>query len=137
MFGDNALATVEEYDPKMNMWTKKTDMLTPRVSFGLGVVNEKIYVFGGLNQKNGWLIKPIDMYDPQTDKWAEVGEMETPRAFPTSAVLNGKVYILGGAQRNNQPLKLVESYDINAKEPQSVSPAGKLSTTWGEIKTAN
>ncbi len=137
MFGDNALATVEEYDPKMNMWTKKTDMLTPRVSFGLGVVNEKIYVFGGLNQKNGWLIKPIDMYDPQTDKWAEVGEMQTPRAFLTSAVLNGKVYILGGAQRNNQPLKLVESYDINAKEPQSVSPAGKLSTTWGEIKTAN
>ena len=63
--------------------------------------------------------------------------MQIPRAFPTSAVLNGKIYILGGAQANNQPLKVVESYDINAKEPQSVSPAGKLSTTWGEIKTAN
>ena len=135
--GAGVFATLEIYDPIKDAWIKKADMHVGRTGPSACVVNEKIYVFGGLNQKNGWLIKPIYMYDPQTDKWAEVGEMQTPRAFPTSAVLNGKVYILGGAQGNNQPLKVVESYDINVKEPQSVSPAGKLSTTWGEIKTAN
>jgi N-acetylneuraminic acid mutarotase len=42
-----ALSTVEEYDPKTDTWTKKTDMLEKRFFPSTSVVNGKIYVIGG------------------------------------------------------------------------------------------
>ncbi len=41
------LGTVEEYDPKTGIWTRKTDMPTERTSFSSSVVNNKIYAIGG------------------------------------------------------------------------------------------
>lgn len=41
------LGTVEAYDPKTGIWTRKTDMPTERTSFSSSVVNNKIYAIGG------------------------------------------------------------------------------------------
>ena len=42
-----AVATVEEYNPATDTWTKKVDMPTPRYILSTSVVNGKIYAIGG------------------------------------------------------------------------------------------
>ena len=45
---DFPISKVEEYDPSTDTWDPtKTDMPTPRESFGLSAVNGKIYAIGG------------------------------------------------------------------------------------------
>jgi len=40
------------------------------------VVNEKIFVVGGLNEMNAD-IKEIERYDPSTDSWSIVGTIDS------------------------------------------------------------
>jgi len=57
-----------QYDPTVNLWTRKADMPTPRwgpiaVEFG-----EKVYVFGGA--RNGYEgVDKNEVYDPTNDTW--------------------------------------------------------------------
>ena len=41
------ISTVEEYDPVIDTWTKKTNMPTARAYFSTSVVNGRIYAIGG------------------------------------------------------------------------------------------
>jgi len=48
--GNSSVPTTDvlEYDPGLDEWTKKTDMLIPRVGHHIVVFDKKIYVVGGL-----------------------------------------------------------------------------------------
>ena len=49
------LCTNEEYDISLNRWTSKLSMFTPRGGCIGGVINDKIYIIGGYNDKDGYL----------------------------------------------------------------------------------
>jgi len=44
--GGDGITAVEEYDPELDKWTKKSDMPTKRAYPAVSVVNGKIYVIG-------------------------------------------------------------------------------------------
>jgi N-acetylneuraminic acid mutarotase len=50
---NDALSTVEEYNPVTDTWTKKADMPTPRGGLSTAVVDGKIYAIGGRNCPGG------------------------------------------------------------------------------------
>lgn len=56
------LATVEEYDPKTDTWSRKNDLSFPRTYFSASVVEEKIYLFGGWGQIFGSPLSSMDTY---------------------------------------------------------------------------
>jgi len=69
-------ADVYKYDPQVNSWTKKANMLTSVLSAGIISYNGKIYVFGGDNRPNRptqIFIRKVQIYDPNSDTW-EYGE---------------------------------------------------------------
>jgi N-acetylneuraminic acid mutarotase len=102
------LATVEEYDPSTDTWTKKSDMLFRRDGLVAEVVNSKIYAIGG---GIGTAMGKVEEYDPATDTWTEKADMPTPRKFHSSSVVNGKIYSFGGkADRSATGYKVVEVY---------------------------
>ena len=85
------LATVEEYDPATDKWTKKADMPTARARLATCTIDGKIYVIGG------WPIHgDMDEYDPMTDKWTKKATMIDPAERFAACVLNGKIYAFGG-----------------------------------------
>ena len=89
------LATVEEYDPVKDTWTKKADMPTPRAGIGIGVVGGLIYVLGGTS--DGRTACPaVEVYDPATDTWTSKGTMPEPRCDLCAVTIGGKIYTLGG-----------------------------------------
>ncbi|MEK7396678.1 MAG: kelch repeat-containing protein [Candidatus Poribacteria bacterium] len=104
----NPLSILEEYDPTTEKWAKKADMPTPRGMLSAGVVNGKIYAFGGASPKT---TSVTEEYDPVTDKWTKKADMPTARVFLSSGVVNGKIYVIGGVNESLTTLPTVEEYD--------------------------
>lgn len=102
--------TVEEYDPATDTWSKKADMPTAKHSFGVGVVNNKIYVIGGYQDGP---LTTVEEYDPKTDKWTQKTDVPTKRAAFGTCVANGKIYTIGGGTWEAPFLNFstVEEYD--------------------------
>ena len=70
---DTRLKSVEKYDADANKWVYVSDMINERCLHSACVLQNKIYVVGGLNSK-GNVVKVIECYDPSTDSWSNVGE---------------------------------------------------------------
>jgi len=104
-------------------WTRKTDVPTARVGASASVVNDTIYVLGGLGA--GLVdVAANEMYDPLTDTWESRAPLPTPRGWPSSAVVNGIIYCIGGGYPTFK--NKVEAYD----------PATNTWTTRADMPTA-
>lgn len=97
------LKVVEVYDPQTDTWEKKQDMSLPRLYFGVGVVNNKIYAIGGearLEDKNPGAPERLNLvaaYDADTDAWTKRAKMPTRRDGVETAVVNDSIYVFGGS----------------------------------------
>ena len=127
------LQVVEAYDPATGRWSRRAEMPQARARFTTSVVGGKIYVMGGRDNE-GNRILAIDVYDPEMDTWKREGE--TPDLFSpyNTCVVDGKIYILTGVWDLGHSVLV---YTPPPRGPQSVNPARKLSTTWGEVKVGN
>jgi N-acetylneuraminic acid mutarotase len=110
-----ALATVEEYDPVTNTWTRKADapMAIADMDAPSAVVDGKIYVIGlGGEYEVDWSLLTVQEYDPSKDTWTRKADMPTPRWMFATVDFEGKVYVIGGYPPNSWVgLKTVEVYD--------------------------
>ncbi len=110
------LPTIEEYDPVMDTWTRKSDMPTARGYFSTSAVNGKIYAIGGgLRLVRTYGLSTVEEYDPVTDTWSTKADMPTRRFFLVSSVVNNKIYVIGGAVGPHPwpACSTVEEYDPN------------------------
>jgi len=77
-------------------WTPKAKMPSTRTSFGVAVVNGKIYAIGG--QPFGGVTTDVnEEYDSITDKWVSRKRMPHIRAWFGTAVYDNEIYLIGGA----------------------------------------
>ena len=76
-------------------WTRKQDLPTPRIVTNASVINDKIYVIGGMDF-NYVNLDANEVYDPSTDTWERIRPLPTRRAFPSSAAEDGIIYAIGG-----------------------------------------
>jgi N-acetylneuraminic acid mutarotase len=88
-------------------WTQKEPMPVTRAYHTSEVMDNKIYLFGGVNQ----FISYLHVYDPETDTWTRKANMPTERSGLASCVLNGEIYVMGGIKRNNEVTDTVEVYN--------------------------
>ncbi|MBI2928135.1 MAG: hypothetical protein HYY24_20895 [Verrucomicrobia bacterium] len=94
-------------------WVPKADL--PRDEhangardFGMAVLNERIYVVGGLRWPNA--IGTTLEYDPVSDKWSKKGDVLQKRYAPAAAVVNGRLYAIGGGD-GGAKFATMEEYD--------------------------
>jgi N-acetylneuraminic acid mutarotase len=101
------------------------------------VVDGIIYVVGGTTGVPNVGTTRVDAYDPVTDTWTQKADMPTGRHTLASSALDGKVYVIGGATAQgagSRAFSTVEEYTPEKRDISSVSPQGKLPTTWGAEK---
>ena len=86
-------------------WTRKTDMPTARAVISVCVVNNKIYVIGGLDRSGGSLVSLAanEVYDPSTDTWQVKKPLPSPRSFVSTAAVDSTVYAIGGIHDGFHP----------------------------------
>jgi len=90
-------------------WTTLEPMPTARSSFGVAVVDGKIYAIGGYN---GTALNTNEMYDPETDTWTRKTSMPTARSNFGIAVFQNKIHVMGGYVRYSGFLDVHEVYDV-------------------------
>ena len=67
------LKSVERYNPTKNTWRYVKNMKFKRSDHCACVLDEKIFVFGGKDEKNQPILE-IECYNPANDNWIIVGE---------------------------------------------------------------
>ncbi|EIL82900.1 hypothetical protein BAME_36290 [Bacillus sp. M 2-6] len=102
-------------------WTKRADLPEERINAGVGVVDGKIYVFGGASEKNK-LNNQTFMYDPKKDVWEEKASMPRNRTGGTYATVGKKIYLIGGInEETGVAYNTIDIYDAEldqwAEEP--------------------
>jgi N-acetylneuraminic acid mutarotase len=90
-------------------------MPSPRVGFGIGVVNGILYAVGGscCNPDGSRILGTVEAYDPTTNTWTARAPMPTPRWNLAVGVANQILYAVGGrvALEGDVPPNIVEAYD--------------------------
>lgn len=85
---------VHVYDPKSDAWTIRAWANTVRHSFGAGMWDGRIYIWGGV--ANGALTDSAEVYDPKADRWSAVAPLPRPRVFAKGVGVAGRLYAVGG-----------------------------------------
>jgi N-acetylneuraminic acid mutarotase len=100
-------------------WIAEPPMFTGRNQFCGGVINGRIYIFGG-NDRHANNLKTTEGYDPNTMQWIRLADNNHNNYQGveelTSAVVNNKLYVFGawgwdGSERYSAVLNFNETYD--------------------------
>lgn len=84
----SAMKSVWRYDPVTNSWTEGSPMSVGRAYSKTGVLNNKLYVVGGVTRGRGGLnpLLSAEVYDPHTSTWSQLPNMPFAKAqvLPTA-----------------------------------------------------
>jgi serine/threonine-protein kinase PknK len=76
-------------------WRALPDAPTARLMMAWAVLNDKIWVLGGL--RNGVALQTVESYDPHTGAWQTGPPLPIPLHHAAAATYRGEVVVLGGA----------------------------------------
>ncbi|MFZ5989980.1 MAG: M4 family metallopeptidase [Bacillota bacterium] len=81
---------VWEYDLINNKWTRKSDMIGPRIHAESVAANNKIYLLYGQDDIfNETVITRIDQFDPATNTWTAVADLPNNVIIPSQQYSSG------------------------------------------------
>lgn len=114
-----SFAYFDVYDPETDTWSSKTDISISRLGHGSGVINDKLYICGGVTavSGSGTLLYDLCEYDFNMDNWTTRASMPSHRRCFVTATFNGKLYVFGGIAGNQgvqQALNSVLEYTPSA-----------------------
>ncbi|XP_015282142.1 PREDICTED: kelch-like protein 28 [Gekko japonicus] len=124
------LESVEMYFPQNDSWIGLAPLRVPRYEFGICVLDQKIYVMGGIAAPTCQGVdynkheRSVECWDPDTNTWAPLESMNEGRSTLGVAVLAREIYALGGYDGQSY-LQSVEKYIPRVKEWQPVAPMSK------------
>ncbi len=93
---------LESYDP----------MPTGRPGCKSVVLDDKLYVLGGLNPELG---NKFEMFDPVSNSWSILPDISNPVSSMTAYTLQGKIFITGGSWDHDHPTNLIQVYEPTLK----------------------
>jgi hypothetical protein len=78
----STMKCVWRFDPIQNQWSEMTSMTTGRAYCKTGILNNKLYVIGGVSQGRGGLtpLQSAEVFDPSTGTWSQVPSMPFSKA---------------------------------------------------------
>lgn len=95
-------------------WRAVSPMNDARMGHSAAVVNERIFVFGGVsNHRHQRAVESAEMYDPEEDRWDEIEPLPYPLYLSGAAAVDGKIYIFGGYSVSGEPVDSVLVYNVD------------------------
>jgi N-acetylneuraminic acid mutarotase len=124
------VATVEEYDPETNTWTKRADMPTARGGLAAAVLDDGIHVVGGESFGGGSrTFEEHEVYaiqfvltDPgRGNRWTVREALPTSRHGLAAASNGGRLYVIGGGETPGLSVSaIVEVYEPSLTDPVAI-----------------
>ena len=111
---------VECYNPLTNTWRFVTNMPKVFGNFGIAVIGDKAYLFGGAvgnEPPDVQFLDEVIAYDFQTNTWTITGYQPAPVKnaygyFNSAPVIDGKVYLIGGIKESGESYVFGRRVDI-------------------------
>jgi N-acetylneuraminic acid mutarotase len=129
--------TVYQYDTKLDKYTDKAVLPEARYRYASAVVDDKIYIIGGLTGDSATGMKKTTLiYDISTNSWSDGPDMATGRSDTCAAVVGSKIYVVAGYASGFEALDSVEVLDTAAASP-AWATAPKLPAKRGDITCAS
>lgn len=139
---------MKSVDLKTKVIVDLPSLLSERSSASAQLLNDFIYVFGGLNQKSVLstveryeiidirnanptilnIIPPLDIslpnfrFDFVKNEWTEVAPLPAPRCYSTHVVLADFLFVIGGRNAKFNAVNSVEYYEPLTDNWQSAAP---------------
>ncbi|XP_054153324.1 kelch-like protein 18 [Oppia nitens] len=124
---------VETYDTRNNLWAVVSPLNIKRYGLGAAVINNTIYVCGGLNT-NELSIKSCEYFTRETNEWMFTNPMLTARDFHELVAHEGCLYAIGGnSNNNNQSVNTVEKYEHSSQTWEQVANMTSARSSFGAI----
>lgn len=99
-WGYNVASSNWVYDLVNDSWSQMEQIPTPVASYASAVLNDKIYIFGGVTsaqyQQPEQLTNLVQIFDPQTNTWHSGTPLSSARYYLFLEQVNDKIYALGG-----------------------------------------
>jgi len=96
---DDSVNVFLNQSPANAGWVAEAPVGTARDQFAAGVVDGKIYIFGGNAYPGGYNLKSTEVFDPSTNTWSYGADNENNGGEGveelTGASVNGKFYVFG------------------------------------------
>lgn len=116
-------------------WTQLPDMPVARDQFTGGVINGKLYVFGGNGDPDGVNLSRLDIYDLETGAWTQGTDYAFGIEELSGAVVGGKLYVFGGYAGHRIRVSLCYDPETDSWTELPARPteaqAGKV-VVWGQ-----
>lgn len=130
LFCCSLCGSMEMYFPQTDSWIGLAPLSMPRCEFGVAVLDQKVYVVGGIatHVRQGISYRrhenTVERWDPDSNTWSSVERMAESRSTLGVVVLAGELYALGGYD-GQYYLQSVEKYVPKVKEWQPVASMTK------------
>jgi N-acetylneuraminic acid mutarotase len=113
-FSSSFLTLNEVYDPVADSWTTKEPMLTAVSNYASTVLDNEIFVIGGLSKSENHTVTQI--YNPETDKWRLGASSPSITAYGAIGATTGvnapkQIYLLGQDFSFREPPDINQVYD--------------------------
>jgi len=120
----------DEYDPKTGKWTKLIDAPTARDHVRAGIIDDKLYLIGGMQsntlEKKGLanVIDAVDAYDFKTRQWTTAtAKLPTLRAGNTLIAVKDDLFIIAGeSAKQRKSHNEVEVYNVKTGTFRTLAP---------------
>ncbi|MDQ7827142.1 MAG: hypothetical protein RDV48_30370 [Candidatus Eremiobacteraeota bacterium] len=101
------------FNPLTGEWSGLPPMPAARYAHMAGIYRGKVYVFGGMAEKNGspLYVKAVESYDFGRKKWDNEGIIPEGMARSALVAYRGKFYLMGGENDERKALATVYAYD--------------------------
>ncbi|CAM6103188.1 unnamed protein product [Calypogeia fissa] len=90
--GSSYVFVLDLYGP--SQWKTCAHMRAGRVNFGCGILDGKIYVFGGYHCDESFTLSEV--YDPEVDTWSEIKSIPTLRSHHKVITVGEDLFVYGG-----------------------------------------
>lgn len=115
------LPNLFRYNPTANSWETISNLPTPRVGSAVNILDNKIYVLGGLDQTEV-SSSVVEVYDLNTKTWSTLANMINARGYCAGFVNNSDIYVVGGLDKLSYTVANTERYSVNNNTWREVEP---------------
>ena len=112
------LSSAEFYDPASGSWTLLRGMPVGCFSAAAAVIDEKLYVSGGINDdpEDTVPVRQLRMYHPDENMWRQLASMNEERQQHSMTAVGTRLYVFGGYTSSDDTMsfdhsRTAEMYD--------------------------
>lgn len=114
ILNSHIVATTWRFDASRRTWKEVQPMLKPRAHHSSAVMDDRLYVVGGLRFELNKLlnIETIECYNSTTNTWTAAGRTMFPRKQSQLVLYNSTIVEVGGLQGGDCAVDTMTSYHI-------------------------